>query len=93
MVYNTQNYWVFGVCPSPGILKTRKRNVSETGSISMLRRGGKTPTQLAPLERANLFHLKAETDQVSEMLCFLVSRILDDGRSPKNPIILKNLIV
>jgi hypothetical protein len=23
MVYNTQNYWVFGLCPSPGILKTK----------------------------------------------------------------------
>jgi hypothetical protein len=28
-------------------------------------------------------HLKTETDSVSETLCFLVSRILDDGRSPK----------
>jgi hypothetical protein len=30
MVYNTQNYWVFGLCPSPGILDARKHNVSET---------------------------------------------------------------
>jgi hypothetical protein len=30
-----QNYWVFGLCPS-GILKTRKHNVSETGSVSLL---------------------------------------------------------
>jgi hypothetical protein len=22
MVYNTQNYWVFGLCPSSGILET-----------------------------------------------------------------------
>jgi hypothetical protein len=33
----TQNYWVFGLCPSPGILETRKHNVSETGSVSVLR--------------------------------------------------------
>jgi hypothetical protein len=33
MVYNTWNYWVFGFCPSPGILKnTEEHNVSETGS-------------------------------------------------------------
>jgi hypothetical protein len=32
-----QNYWVFGLCPSAGILKIRKRNVSETGSLSVLR--------------------------------------------------------
>jgi hypothetical protein len=27
MVYNTLNYWVFGLCPSSGILETRKHNV------------------------------------------------------------------
>jgi hypothetical protein len=56
MVYNTHNCWVFGLCPSSSILKTRKLNVSETGSVSILRWGGKTPTQLGPLERANLNH-------------------------------------
>jgi hypothetical protein len=35
MVYNTQNYWVFGFCPSSGISKLenttfRKLGVSET---------------------------------------------------------------
>jgi hypothetical protein len=37
MVYNTQNYWLFGLCPSSGILESRKHNVSETGSVSVLR--------------------------------------------------------
>jgi hypothetical protein len=32
----TQNYWVFGLCPSSVILETRKHNVSETGSVSVL---------------------------------------------------------
>jgi hypothetical protein len=32
MVCNTQNYWDFGLCPSSGILETRKDNVSETRS-------------------------------------------------------------
>jgi hypothetical protein len=32
----TQNYWVSGLCPSSGIPNTRK-NVSETGSVSILR--------------------------------------------------------
>jgi hypothetical protein len=31
------NYWVFGLCPSAGILETRKNNVSQTGSVSFLR--------------------------------------------------------
>jgi hypothetical protein len=37
MVYNTQNYWVLGLCSSSGILETGKHNVSETGSVSVLR--------------------------------------------------------
>jgi hypothetical protein len=36
-MYSTQNYWVFGICPYSGILKYRKHNVSETGSVSILR--------------------------------------------------------
>jgi hypothetical protein len=39
MVYNTQNYCVFGVCPSSSILKTREHNVSETGSLYRKIRG------------------------------------------------------
>jgi hypothetical protein len=64
MVYNTQNYCVFGLCPSSG------------------------PVRLAlskGLNRVRVFpHLKMETDPVSKMLCFLVSRILDDDQSPKS---------
>jgi hypothetical protein len=37
MVYNTQSYWVFGLRPSSDILETRKHNVSENGSVSLLR--------------------------------------------------------
>jgi hypothetical protein len=50
MVYSTtQNFWVFGLCPLPGILKTREHNVLETGCFrSQLR--GETPTLLGPLE-------------------------------------------
>jgi hypothetical protein len=36
----------------------------------------------------SLFHMRTETDPVSETFCFLVARIPDDGQSPKNPIIL-----
>jgi hypothetical protein len=39
MVYNTQSYWIFRLCPSSGILETREHNVSETGSVSILRLG------------------------------------------------------
>jgi hypothetical protein len=42
MLYYTQNYWVFGLFPSPGILGTRDRDVSETGTVSVL--GSLPPT-------------------------------------------------
>jgi hypothetical protein len=60
MVYHIQNYWVFGLFPSSGILGTRKNDISENGSVSVLRCGGKTPTQLGPLDRANLNHWTSE---------------------------------
>jgi hypothetical protein len=34
MVFNTQNYWGFGLCPASGILETTNHNVSETGFVS-----------------------------------------------------------
>jgi hypothetical protein len=90
IVYNTQNYWVSGLCPSSGIPETRKHNVSETGAHSVLR-WGETPILFGLLERVNLSHclahskgpnraavfpphLRIEIDQVSEIPCFLVSR-------------------
>jgi hypothetical protein len=51
--------------------------------------GGKTPTQLGPLERLieiSSFcgaQVRMETDPVSETWCFLCSGILEDGKSPK----------
>jgi hypothetical protein len=47
----------------------------------------KTPTQLGPLERANLSHLKAETNRVFETSCFLFSRIRTVEKV-QNPVIL-----
>jgi hypothetical protein len=56
MVCNTLNYWFCGLCPSFGTVNTRKCNVLETESVSVLRWGGRTPTLLGPLERDNLSH-------------------------------------
>jgi hypothetical protein len=36
-IYCSQNYWVFWTFPSSDILETRKHDVSETGSVSVLR--------------------------------------------------------
>jgi hypothetical protein len=55
MVYNTQNHWVLGLCPSSGILENtmfRKLDLLPPSHDE----GEKTPTQLGPLERANLNH-------------------------------------
>jgi hypothetical protein len=32
-----ENYWEFGLCPSSGILEAGNHNVSEIGSVSVLR--------------------------------------------------------
>jgi hypothetical protein len=37
IMYNTQNYWVFGHFPSSGILENRKQDISDTGSVSVLK--------------------------------------------------------
>jgi hypothetical protein len=38
-MYNTQDYWGFGLCPSSGILEARKHNVSETALRLALSKG------------------------------------------------------
>jgi hypothetical protein len=43
--------------------------------------GEKTATPLVPLERVVVTE-RTETDPVSKTLCFLLSRIPDDGQSP-----------
>jgi hypothetical protein len=53
MVYNTENRWVSGLYPLSIILNTKKHNVSETGSVSVLRLRDETPTLLGPSVRAN----------------------------------------
>jgi hypothetical protein len=54
MVYHSQNYWVFGLSPSSGIPGNRKHDVSETGSISVLRYGGESTYSVGSLDKANL---------------------------------------
>jgi hypothetical protein len=53
-----QNYkFYFGLHPSSGIYKTKNHNVSETGSVSILRwMGQERPVQLGPLGRASPNH-------------------------------------
>jgi hypothetical protein len=57
MVHNTQNYWVFGLNPSSGILKTGEHIVSETESVSVLRKGETSSLLgLSESDRVKLIH-------------------------------------
>jgi hypothetical protein len=46
-----QNYWGLLLCRSSSILETGKHNVSDSGSVSISRWGGNTPTLLGSTER------------------------------------------
>jgi hypothetical protein len=57
MVYNTRDYYDFGLCTSSGILKnTKNTTFPKLDLFPSLGEGEKTPTLLDPLERANLNH-------------------------------------
>jgi hypothetical protein len=53
MVYNTQNYWVFGLRPSSGILEIRKKRFWNWICLRP-RVKGKAPTPLGTLEKLTL---------------------------------------
>jgi hypothetical protein len=55
MTKDTQNYWVFGLCPLPGILESRKQCFRNWICFHPHVKG-EIPTLLGPLERANLNH-------------------------------------
>jgi hypothetical protein len=99
-VLDLQNYWVFGLCPSSGILETRSTVFRKLDLFPSLGEGEKTPTQFGPLERANLnhwtsglsrcllshLHLRTENDSVSETLCSLEYQTME--KRLKKPVIL-----
>jgi hypothetical protein len=43
---------MFGLCPSSDILETIKHNVSETGSVSVLRWGGEDTYSVGSLRKS-----------------------------------------
>jgi hypothetical protein len=67
MVYNTQNYWVFGLFPSSGILENMRFGNSICFRPQVKVRG-KTLTQLSPLEGANLNHWTSLSDLQSYLI-------------------------
>jgi hypothetical protein len=49
---NTQNHWIYGLCPLSGILNTIKCNVLEIGSVSILRWGGGVISSVGSLRKS-----------------------------------------
>jgi hypothetical protein len=56
MGYNTQSYWVFGLCPASGILKIYKTQRFAKWICFRPQVRGEIPTLLGSLEIANLIH-------------------------------------
>jgi hypothetical protein len=54
MVYNAQNDWVYGHCPSSRILNTYKSTFQKLDLFPSSGEGRETPILLVFLERANL---------------------------------------
>jgi hypothetical protein len=62
MVYNIQNYWVYGLFPSHGILNiTRKYNISELDLFPPICEAKESYTLLGSLEGAKLKDYAKET--------------------------------
>jgi hypothetical protein len=63
MAYHTQSYWVFGLFQSSGILGTRKHDVSDTESVSVLRCEGEDTCSVRSLRQSQSQSL----DQISSV--------------------------
>jgi hypothetical protein len=85
-------FWTFSI-----VWYSREHDVSETGSVSVLRWMGQgRPTQLGPLERANLnhwrcllfhLHLRTEIDPVFETSCCLEYQTMEKVQKPSNSVL------
>jgi hypothetical protein len=83
MAYNTQNHWVFGLYSSSGILRILKQLFGKWNCFCPQMRGGR---HLALSKRSNGLEFPSPEDELngfSKMLCFLVFRIPENGRSSK----------
>jgi hypothetical protein len=90
MLYNTRDYWGFGLCPSSRIPKnTTFRELglkpelsSITGPVIELRYFYRTKQSSRPPPHP---FLKKEADPISEMLCSLEYRTMEKVPKTNNP--------
>jgi hypothetical protein len=73
------SFWVYGLCPTSGILKTREHNISETGFC--FRSSGKVRDTYSVGSKN--YHWKF-VGKRSSFRNFTLHRITDDGQSRKS---------
>jgi hypothetical protein len=56
MLFNTQNYLIFGLCSTSGVLNQRKQNVSENRPVTVIRWRGKMFNLLCLIRRVKPNH-------------------------------------
>jgi hypothetical protein len=82
MVYNTQNYWVFGLFPLSCILENttfRKLDLFPSSGEG----GGEDTYSVGPLRKSQSLSLSTEDGNRSSFRTVVFSRIPDNGKSPK----------
>jgi hypothetical protein len=82
VVYNTRDYWVFGICPSSGILKNT--TFRETGCFPPRK---KLPSLILTGPQSRCLppsYLMTETNPISET-CSLAYRMMEKVQKPSNP--------
>jgi hypothetical protein len=86
MVYNTQDYWVFGLFPSSGILEntTFRKLDPFPSSGPVIEISSFYGAQLSRCLLPHL-HLRTETDPVSEKSCSLEYQTMEKVQKPSNP--------
>jgi hypothetical protein len=88
-IWMPQDYWVFGRCPSSGILTHKNTTFRKLDLFPSSGDEGTTSALLGPSEKTNVNHwtpppnLRTETDVVSETFSSIVFRIPDVGQSTK----------
>jgi hypothetical protein len=95
---DTQNYWAYALSPSSGILETRKHDVSETGSVSVIGYGEEDTYSVVSLRKCQRQSLDTMAQQ-SRCLpphtwgrkqsqfpkrCFLQHLTMDKVQKPSN---------
>jgi hypothetical protein len=77
-IYRSQNYQVFGLCPSSSVLKNLRTQRFGNWICFRPQVGGKTPSQLGTLERANLNHWTTQV-RPEVKYCLIVGVFLKSG--------------